>query len=123
MYESYRVPKELLMKPIIKSIPIMKTNWNIPDIDIKSISELNFDGYARDYGQKIEEYLINLFKQFGVKKEDIFSRVTARRNGDRFEKDIYIDEWYAFTLKSTTEFDFSSEMKANISIIPYRRNI
>ena len=71
MYESYRVPKELLMKPIIKSIPIMKTNWNIPDIDIKSISELNFDGYARDYGQKIEEYLINLFKQFGVKKEDI----------------------------------------------------
>lgn len=131
MYESYRVPKELLMKPIIKSIPIMKTNWNIPDIDIKSISELNFDGYVRDYfdgyvrdyGQKIEEYLINLFKQFGVKKEDILSRVTARRNGDRFEKDIYIDGWYAFTLKSTTEFDFSSEMKANISIIPYRRNI
>ena len=123
MYESYRVPKELLMKPIIKSIPIMKTNWNIPDIDIKSISELNFDGSVRDYGQKIEEYLINLFKQFGVKKEDILSRVTARRNGDRFEKDIYIDGWYAFTLKSTTEFDFSSEMKANISIIPYRRNI
>lgn len=123
MYESYRVPKELLMKPIIKSIPIMKTNRNIPDIDIKSISELNFDGYVRDYGQKIEEYLINLFKQFGVKKEDILSRVTARRNGDRFEKDIYIDGWYAFTLKSTTEFDFSSEMKANISIIPYRRNI
>lgn len=123
MYESYRAPKELLMKPIIKSIPIMKTNWNIPDIDIKSISELNFDGSVRDYGQKIEEYLINLFKQFGVKKEDILSRVTARRNGDRFEKDIYIDGWYAFTLKSTTEFDFSSEMKANISIIPYRRNI
>ena len=123
MYESYRVPKELLMKPIIKSIPIMKTNWNIPDIDIKSISELNFDGYARDYGQKIEEYLINLFKQFGVKKEDILSRVTARRNRDRFEKDIYIDGWYAFTLKSTAEFDFSSQMKVNISIIPYRRNI
>ena len=48
MYESYRAPKELLMKPIIKSIPIMKTNWNIPDIDIKYISELNFDGSVRD---------------------------------------------------------------------------
>lgn len=123
MFDYRRPSRELLLKPIMKDIPIIKTNRSAPDVDIKSIPEFNFDGYVHEYGCKVEEYLINLFERFGVKKEDIIFRVIARRNGDQFEKDIYIDGWYAFTLKSTTEFDISSEMKANISIIPYRRNI
>lgn len=123
MYDYHKPSRELLIKPIIKEIPVIKSCRKFPDVDIASIPEIHIEECAREYGKKVEEYLINLFEQFGVKKEDILFRVTARVNRDQFEKDIYIDGWYAFTLKSTTEFDFSSEMKANISIIPYRRNI
>lgn len=125
MYESYRVPKELLMKPIIKSIPIMKTNWNIPDIDIKSIPEFNIvDKYLDECRKKYNDYLEYLFERFGVSKEDIPRIVIPYTNGKPNECDICIDGFYAFTLKDETDYNEDGDhTTVTWTVTAYRRNI
>ena len=124
MYESYRVPKELLMKPIMKDIPIIKTNRSVPDIDIKSIPEFNIvDRYLEEYLKRYDKYLEKLFEKFGVSKEDFHIRVIAHPNGNPDECDVYIDGWYAFTLKDKIDYDTDGEhTTVTRTVTPYRRS-
>ena len=124
MYESYRVSKELLMKPIMKNIPIIKTNRSVPDIDIKSIPEFNIvDRYLEECLKRYDKYLEKLFKKFGVSKEDFHIRVIAHPNGNPNECDVYIDGIYSFTLKDETNYNTDGEhTTATWTVTPYRRN-
>lgn len=124
MYESYRVPEELLMKPIMKNIPIIKTNQSIPDIDIKSIPEFNIvDKWLDECVGKYNEYLKELFEKFGVPLKDIPKRVMTQGNGNPNECDIYIDWVYAFTLKDETDYNTDGERTTVTRIVtPYRRS-
>lgn len=124
MYESYRVPKELLMKPIIKDIPIVKANRSVPDIDIKAIPEFNIvDRYLEECLKRYDKYLGELFEKFGVSREDIPRRVIPRPNGNPNECDVYIDGWYAFTLKDETDYSIDGERTTvTRTVTPYRRN-
>lgn len=125
MYESYRVQKELLMKPIMKNIPIIKSNRSIPDIDIKAIPEFNIvDRYLEESLKRYDKYLGELFEKFGVSKEDVPRRVIAHPNGNPNECDIYIDGWYAFTLKDETDCKIDKERTTvSRTVIAYRREM
>ena len=113
------------MKPIMKDTPIIKTNRIVPDIDIKSISEFNIvDKCLDECRKKYNDYLEDLFERFGVSKEDIPRRVIPHPNGKPNECDIFIDGFYAFTLKDETDYNEDGERTtATRTVTPYRRNI
>lgn len=124
MYESYRVSKELLMKPIMKDITIIKANRIVPDIDIKSIPEFNIvDRYLEECLKRYDEYLEKLFEKFGVSKEDFPIRVITHPNGNPNECDVYIDGMYAFTLKDEIVYNTDGERTTvTRTVTPYRRS-
>lgn len=124
MYESYRVSKELLMKPIMKDNPIIKTNRSVPDIDIKSIPEFSIvDRYLEECLKRYDKYLEELFEKFGVSKEDFHIRVISHPNGNPNECDVYIDGRYTFTLKDKIDYDTDGERTTvTRTVTPYRRS-
>lgn len=125
MYESYRVPKEFLMKPIMKNTPIIKRNRSVPDIDIKAIPEFNIvDKCFTECRKKYNEYLEELFEKFGVSKEDVPRRVIPHPNGNPNEYDIYIYGIYSFTLKDETDYNEDGDhTTVTCTVTAYRRNI
>lgn len=125
MYDYRKPSRELLLKPIMRDVSILKSNRNIRNFDIQDFPEFNIvNTYLNECVMQYNEYLVNLFEKFGVRKEDAMQRVIAQPNGNPNECDVYIDLMYAFTLKDETNCNSDGEHTTiTRTVTPYRRNI